>query len=189
MKQEQNFGVQKRFIPDDRTVELLSDAVNLMSENTKKETKFVELLVGINEINVESVFRQIDEDNVKKACKIINISVEIRPLEIENFLTLVSLISSKFSVCNLPDFSDYFRSLLIARGILPNPNNEINYNESITEFTTGSIERTIREDNVEQFCKLISDQSFNAKNKVNISSMNKCESYMKLLKKFGLDLT
>jgi hypothetical protein len=97
--------------------------------------------------------------------------IKIRSSEIENLLTLISLIFSKFDVDNLPHFSYYFRSLLITRGILPQPKNENYCKEVITEFAAGSIEQAIREDNVEQFCDLISDQSFNVKNRVNIGSM------------------
>jgi len=95
------------FVPDDRIVKLISDAEGLMPEKIKKETNFVEMLVGVNKENVKGVFRQIDEDNVKKACEIIDFAVEIRPLEVESFLTLVFLISSKFRFFNLQDFSDF----------------------------------------------------------------------------------
>ena len=90
--------MHQNFIEKYRNIKLLSDAKNIMPEKIKEETKFVELLVGVNKQNVESVFRQIDEDNVKKACEIIEFSVEIRPLEVESFLTLVSFITSKFDV-------------------------------------------------------------------------------------------
>jgi ankyrin repeat protein len=183
-----HFGAKEGFITENRTVKLLSDSEELMPENIKKETKFVDLIVRVSKENVESVFKQITEDKVNKACEIIDFSVDIRPLEIENFLTLVSLISSKFGVDNLPYFSDYFWSLLIARGVLPPLNGEEEYNEPFTEFAKGSIEHSIREDNVEQFSKLISDPSFNAKNKVNFGSVNRgdsmlneCESYMQLI--------
>ena len=155
-----------------RTVKLLSDVESLMPERIKIETKFIERLVGAKKENVESVFRQINEDNFKKVYKIIDFLVEIRPLEVESLLTLVSRISSKFGVDNLPRSLNYFRSL-IAQG-----------REAFTEFTIGSIERAIREDNVEQFCDLISDQSFNAKNRVNFSSVNSCDSMMKECKSY-----
>ena len=61
---------------------------------------------------VENIFGQINEDNVKRTYKIINYSVKIRPFEVESFLTLVSLIYTKFGAENLKYFSDNFRLLL-----------------------------------------------------------------------------
>jgi ankyrin repeat protein len=184
---------KKRFIFENRTVKLLSDAVDLMPEKFKKETEFVRMIVGVNKTNVESVFRQIDEKNFKKTCEIIDFSVEIRPLEVDSFLKLVSLISSKFGVDNLPNFSNYFRMLLNARGILPQPKGgDKECDEVFTEFATSDIEQTIREDNVEQFCELISVPTFNAKNKVNFlpvnkgsCMMNEYASYIQLIAYFG----
>jgi hypothetical protein len=76
----------------------------------------------------------------------------------------------------------------ITRGISPQPNDNEEYNKKYTEFTIGSIEQAIREDKDEQFCKLISDQSFNAKNKVNFGPLNEddslmeeCATYMQLI--------
>jgi redox-regulated HSP33 family molecular chaperone len=40
-------------ISDDRTIKLLSDAESLMPENINKETKFVNLLIGVNKENIE----------------------------------------------------------------------------------------------------------------------------------------
>jgi hypothetical protein len=178
------------FMSQDRIVKLLSDSVNLMPENIKKETEFVELLVGVNNKNVESVFRQIDEDNFKKASEIINFAVEIRLLEVESFLKLVSLILYKFGAENITDFSYYFRSLLISRGILSPLSVKSNYDEEFTEFAADGIEKAIREDDVERFSAIISDPSFNAKDiatfsPVNNSTMNECQSYMQLIAFFG----
>jgi hypothetical protein len=81
-----------------------------MPENIKKEKEFVELLLGINKENIEFIFRQIDENSANKAIEIVEFSILIRPLETENLLTLISLISSKFGVVNLPNPSRRFTS-------------------------------------------------------------------------------
>jgi ankyrin repeat protein len=187
-----NYRKKKKIISGNRTVKLLSDSLELMSETMKKETDFVEMLLEIKKENVDSIFKQIDEDNVKKACKIIFFSVKIRSMEVESFITLVSLISSKFGIDSLPGFSYYIRSLLIARGILPPPNDGRNYDKTFTIFETGSIKWAIREDNVEQFCSFITKSSFYAKSKLYFSSVDiedsmlvKCESYMQLIAFFG----
>ena len=172
-------------LSEECAVNRLSDAMSLLPEKLRKEAKFIALLLEIQKGNIEYIFRQINKNNIEKAFKIIEISILIRPLETENFLTLISLISSNFNVENLPYSSDYFRSLLIARGILPHPNDGKEYNEAFAKFAKGSIEEAIREDNVEQFYRLVSDISFNAKNKVDICYLRECESYMQLIAYFG----
>jgi ankyrin repeat protein len=179
------FPNRKRLILEDRTVKLLSEAESLMPERTQSINKFIEMIIGLNEESVESVFRQIDEDNVKKVCGLIRFSIEIRPLEVDSFLTLVSLISSKFKVNFLSKDSYFPHSLLEQRGTLP-------HNGIFKKLATRSIEQVIREDNVEQFCNLISDPSFNAKSKVNLGPIDKRSflmferrSYMQLIAYFG----
>jgi ankyrin repeat protein len=172
------------FRSNGKMIKLLSKAARLMPEKIKKETEFVEMIIGVNKENVEHVFTLINEDNVKKAGDIINFSVEIRPKEIETFLTLVSLISSKFGDDKLQDFSNYFLSILASQDVLPQENEEED-NEAYTEFATGSIEHAIREDNVGQFCELFYDKSFNDKIKFNIGSENTYVSYLQLIAYFG----
>jgi ankyrin repeat protein len=180
------------FEPWDLTPEDLNDYESYIPEQFKKEIKFIEMLVGVNKENLQSVFEQINKYNVNKALIIIKYSIDIRPLEIESFLTLISLITSKFGVDILPYYSSsYFRSLLESRGILPKQKYSYSNKEN-TEFATGSIEQAIREDNVEQFNELVSHPSFNAKKRIRLSStygddsiINKCKSYMQLIVSFG----
>ncbi|NLZ45445.1 MAG: hypothetical protein GX896_02010, partial [Clostridiales bacterium] len=192
-EEQMHFDEEESINADNHIGKLLSDAEYLMPNKIKKESKFVDLLVEVNKENVKNVFKQINEDNVKKACKIIDFSINIRPLEVDSFLTLIFYVSSKFGVDNLPHLSDYFSSLLISRGILPKRSENKKYSAKFAGFATGSIEEAIRKDNVEHFCELISDPSFNAKDNVkfdpyglyNYYLMEKCESYMQLITFFG----
>jgi hypothetical protein len=52
--------MKNNLVSEERTVKLLSDSINLMPENIKKEAKFIELIKGVNKENIESVFKQID---------------------------------------------------------------------------------------------------------------------------------
>ena len=183
---EENWTFTMSFIPEERDVKILSDAVNLMPENVKTEAAFINLIIGMKKENVEFVLKHIDENNIKNAIKVIYYSIFIRPLETESYLTLVSLILSKLGTGILSFFSNRFCSLLNARGILNLPNKEV-YNENFEKFAAGSIEEAIIEDNVEHFCDLISDPSFDAKNENVLCpfTMIKCRTYMQLIAYFG----
>jgi ankyrin repeat protein len=177
-----------------RSIKLLSDSESIMPEKIKQETKLIEMIVGVNEENVENVFAHINEDNVKKACKIISFAAEIRPLKIESFLILSSLISSKFGV-GIQQETSHCQSLTAQDGLPVFCYNEI-YNKAYIEFAAGSIEQAIKEDDVERFCELLSEPTFNADDEVKAikwcfyeiadnSLLDSCKSYMRLIAFFG----
>ena len=56
----------KEFIPEDRSVKLLSEVEILMPEKFKTENKFVELLIGINKENVERIFTELTKRTLKE---------------------------------------------------------------------------------------------------------------------------
>jgi hypothetical protein len=52
-------------------------------------------------------------------------------------------------------------------------------------FATGSIEQAIKDDNIELFCELITDPSFDVNNGINFNSDTHSKSYMRLIALYG----
>ena len=92
---------------------------SFVPEEYRKNDELIESILNINKDNVTAVFEGIQPEQVKTAYKIIESVIEIRPLQVENLLSLFSLLAEKHGY-EKEIMPGKIEKLLVKKGIIPN---------------------------------------------------------------------
>ena len=156
-----------KFISQERKIQKMSD-VEELAPSLKNTITFVSSLLEVNETTLESVFNSVNEKNINLAYSVLEHGLIVRYLNTENILKLIDLLSTKFNYKRYPQ--GYVRQILVQQGVVKSERVEKSYDEIQNIFSVGSIEKTIQEDDVDQFISLSSNPSFNPNKTISTDS-------------------
>ena len=86
----------------DKELKLKNKSLSIFNEDIKvhddykKSNDLAESIFNINKENVDTIFKEIQQEQSKKAFSIIEHAIKIRPLQVDNYLSLLSLLANKF---------------------------------------------------------------------------------------------
>ena len=189
---------EKDLVVKDKSVKICDGS--FVPEEYRKNDELIESILNINKDNVTAVFEGIQPEQVKTAYKIIESVIEIRPLQVENLLSLFSLLAEKHGY-EKEIMPGKIEKLLVKKGIIPN-DREFDQSKEIDEILYGpkfgKIENAIKEDNLESFIEFSTEPTFDPTHTITFNDLfysydyalansfnNSSFSYVQLMAFFG----
>ena len=137
---------------------------SFIPKELQKYDELVESIVNIKKEYVTKVFEGIKPELVQSAFKIIEHAIEIRPFEVENLLSLFSLLSKKFGYKKGGNVLGNVIALLTKEGIIQGNQQEkyqtMEIDEILFGIKLGKIENVIKEDDLDSFIQFSSEPLF-----------------------------
>ena len=171
-----------------------NDVSGFITGGIKRETDQIESIYGIEDGTIEEIYQGVNENNVRSIYMVIEHAILVRHSKTGELLSLLCLLSKKFEYSGTEN--GYLNALLDYQGIKKN-NGKQDSKEVIDIYPAGSVGRAIIEDSIDDFIRLTSDPSFDAKKRIKTKKSSKYEdpitvvsgdgdvSHMQLMALFG----
>jgi ankyrin repeat protein len=166
----------------------IAEVKRSIPDSFKDESDLIESVYEINDETIGEVLNKISEANIRSILNVIEHALRVRINKTAYLLTLLSLLSKKF------DYSvsrnKYINALLDQNGI-KKWNWNGNPRELVEFFPVGTVEKSIIEDNINDFNEHTANASFNPKTKIktkdpiNVVNNDNYISYIQLMALFG----